>query len=745
MNDRAHPSLVSVDPDDIGHNNSSNPTFESILGVRLSRRALLKGSAGLASSVMLGSALAACGGDGDDNNDLELSFAAVAKSLADTLTVPAGYTATAMFRLGDPINAATPEYVNNGSESGASFASRAGDHHDGMHFFGMTAAGAYDRNASDRGLLVMNHENITQVFLHANGPTQVNNVRTVPDEVLKEMNCHGVSVIEVNRAGTTYAYSKTSAYNRRVTTFTEMTLTGPAGGSSFMKTKFSTDGTKTRGTVNNCANGYTPWGTYLTCEENWAGYFRRAAADNAARTPAEVIAFNRYGVPQGAGGSYNWASVVTSDPDDTTFSRWNASKIGASTDGTDDFRNVANTMGWVVEIDPFNATSTPRKRTALGRMGHEGAWPAPAVAGRPLVYYMGDDSRGEYIYKYVSTANWDPADANGGLAAGDKYLNAGKMYVAKFAADGSGSWVELSLGVNGITSASTVYPFANAADVLVNIRLAADVVGATKMDRPEWAAVDPRNGNIYVTLTNNSQRGSTAQPLDPANPRFYADNKGATVQRGNNNGHIVRMAPSAGDHASLAFTWDVYLFGAQAHADAAANEADHQANVNLSGLTDANDFSSPDGCWFSQATPGLLWLQTDDGAYTDVTNCMLLAALPGTVGDGSTVSVVNKAAPQGAAGAPVDVTISTRVGKKMEAGTLKRFLVGPKGCELTGVAETPDGKAVFVQIQHPGEETTVAQLGAGTFQSNWPQGGSARPRSSTVVITRNDGGKVGLA
>jgi secreted PhoX family phosphatase len=280
--------------------------------------------------------------------------------------------------------------------------------------------------------------------------------------------------------------------------------------------------------------------------------------------------------------------------------------------------------------------------------------------------------------------------------------------------------------------------------VLVNIRLAADV-GAPRRwiarSGPRWIRA---NGNIYVTLTNNSQRGSTAQPLDPANPRFYADNKGATVQRGNNNGHIVRMAPSAGDHASLAFTWDVYLFGAQAHADAAANESDHQANVNLSGLTDANDFSSPDGCWFSQATPGLLWLQTDDGAYTDVTNCMLLAALPGTVGDGSTVSVVNKAAPQGAAGAPVDVTISTRVGKKMEAGTLKRFLVGPKGCELTGVAETPDGKAVFVQIQHPGEETTVAQLGAGTFQSNWPQGGSARPRSSTVVITRNDGGKVGL-
>ncbi|APV48238.1 phosphatase [Betaproteobacteria bacterium GR16-43] len=737
---------MTADADDIGSNNSFNPTFDSILAARFSRRALLKGAVGVASTVIMGGALSACGGgDGDNNDDkLELGFSAIAKSVADALTVPAGYTATALYRLGDPINAATLDYSNNGTESGASFAARAGDHHDGMHFFGMTAAGAYDRNASDRGLLVMNHENITQVFLHANGPTTVNGVRTVADEVIKEMNCHGVSVIEVARAGGTFAYSKTSAYNRRITTFTEMALSGPAAGSNALKTKFSPDGTKTRGTVNNCANGYTPWGTYLTCEENYAGYFKRSSTDNLNRTAPEVAGLNRNGITQGAAGSYNWTTATPADAADTSFSRWDATKLGTSTDGTDDFRNVANTFGWVVEIDPFNATSTPRKRTAMGRMGHEGAWPAPAVAGRPLVYYMGDDSRGEYIYKFVSTANWDPADVNGGLAAGDKYLNAGKLFVARFGTDGAGTWLELSLGVNGINAQSAVYPFAEAADILVQTRLAADIAGATKMDRPEWAAVDPRNGNIYVTLTNNSQRGSVAQPLDAANPRYYADPKGSATQRGNNNGHIIRMAPAGGDHTATAFTWDVYLFGAQAHADVAANEADHQANVNLSGLVDSNDFSSPDGLWFSQATPGLLWIETDDGAYTDVTNCMLLAALPGTVNDGAPVTIANKAAPQGTGGAAVDVSVTTKMGLKPTNNTLRRFLVGPAGCELTGVAETPDGKALFVQIQHPGENTTVAQLASGAFESHWPQGGAARPRSSTVVITRNDGGKIGL-
>jgi len=305
-----------------------------------------------------------------------------------------------------------------------------------------------------------------------------------------------------------------------------------------MITKYSTNGTRTRGTVNNCAHGYTPWNTYLTCEENWAGYFRRiTATDNPNRTAKEITSFNRYGVS--GNGRELWATV-TPDTPDNLYGRWNAMKLGASADGSDDYRNAPNTYGWNVEIDPFSPNSVPKKRTAMGRIAHEGAWPAKAVAGKPVVFYMGCDSRNEYIYKYVSTAVWDTADATRGMAAGDKYLDAGKLYVAKFNADGTGQWIELSLS-NPTVAGYTTYPFANEADVAINSRLAADAVGATKMDRPEWGAVDPVNGDVYMTLTNNN---ATLRPLaatDAANPRHYNDPRtDGTAQRGNPNGHIIR-------------------------------------------------------------------------------------------------------------------------------------------------------------------------------------------------------------
>ena len=506
-----------------------------------------------------------------------------------------------------------------------------------------------------------------------------------------------------------------------------MKLSGPAARTAHMITRYSADGSRTRGTVNNCANGYTPWGTYLTCEENWAGYFRRTVAtDNPKRTPKEVKSFSRYGV---AGTGRELWATVTPDTDDNIFGRWNAEQLGVSADGSDDYRNVANTYGWVVEIDPFAPQSAPRKRTAMGRFGHEGAELGPVRAGEPLVFYMGDDSRNEYIYKFVSRRAWDPRDAHGGLAAGDKYLDAGTLYVAQFLPDGSGQWIELAFGKNGITPASTVYPFADMADVLVNARLAADVVGATKMDRPEWAAVSPKNGDVYVTLTNNAAAQRPIAAVDAANPRFYNDRRvTGQDQKGNPNGHIIRFAEGGGYGDALSFDWDVYLFGARAGADPAA--------VNLSGLTDANDFSSPDGLWFSCATPGLLWIQTDDGAYTDVTNCMMLAALPGEAGDGGPRTIVNV---DGANSS----TVTTFVGKSGGERKLRRFLVGPNECELTGIAETPDGRALFVNIQHPGE-TTVPNYATGAFGSHWPDGGVARPRSATIVITRDDGGPIGV-
>ena len=724
----SHTPRLTVACEDAGTNESLNPTFESVLEARVSRRSLLKGSFGLAATTFFGTALAGCSSsDSSESEALKLNFEAVAKSRADAVLVPAGYSARVLFRLGDPIASGVADFRNDGTDVAATFAPRAGDHHDAMHYFGMGSDGRYNANASDRGLLVMNHEAITPAFLHPAGPTIVGGARTVRDEVIKEFHVHGVSVIEVGKSGAAVTLNRASTYNRRIDTLTEMTLSGPAARTSFMVTRYSPDGSKTRGTVNNCANGYTPWGTYLACEENWAGYFRRVVAtDDPNRDARERAAFARDGV-RGSGREL-WATATPEDANDTRFARWNAEKLGSSADGADDFRNVPNTYGWNVEIDPFTPASTPKKRTAMGRFAHEGAWPGLVVAGRPIVYYMGDDSRGEYIYKYVSNANWDPADATRGLAAGDKYLDDGKLYVARFNADGSGAWLELRFGVNGITGGNAAYPFESQADVAVHTRLAADAAGATKMDRPEWGGVNPLNGEVYMTLTNNSSSVRTLAATDAANPRFYNDARtDGRAQRGNPNGHIIRWAEASGDPAATSLRWDIFLFGARSTADA--------ANVNVSGLTSANDFSSPDGLWF--AKNGLLWIQTDDGAYTDVTNCMMLAAIPGKVGDGGAKTINNV---DGAS----TKAVQTYVGAPLGDANLRRFLVGPVECEITGVAETPDRKALFVNIQHPGEDTGTADIGnPSAYSSHWPDGGMARPRSATIVITKNDGGEVG--
>jgi secreted PhoX family phosphatase len=730
------------------NNTSSNPHISELIESRLqdpARRGLLRGGFGVAALSFIGgtSLLAGCGGDDDAfaapapapapalARPASLGFAAVPKSLGDAVTVPSGYTASVLLRLGDPMAAGVAAYLNNGTDAAASYAQRAGDHHDGMHYFGVSAGGTFSATASDRALLVQNHEAITPVFLHPGGPTISGTgtaaARTVADEVLKEFYVHGVSIVEINRASSgTWSYKQDSSFNRRIHTLTDMVLSGPAAGTSYMVTKYSTNGTRTRGTVNNCANGYTPWGTYLTCEENWAGYFRRiTATDNANRTPKELTSFARYGV---AGNGRELWATVTPDTADNLYGRWNAMVLGAN--ATADYRNVANTYGWNVEIDPFAPNSTPKKRTAMGRFAHEGAWLAKVESGKPLVFYMGCDSRNEYIYKYVSSANWDPADAAGGIAAGDKYLDSGKLYVAKFNADGTGNWVELSFGASGITAASTVYPFADQADVLINTRLAADVVGATKMDRPEWGAVDPVTGAVYMTLTNNNATLRTLASTDAANPRHYNDPRTTgTAQRGNPNGHIVRWLEASGNPAATTFNWDIFLFGARATADS--------TNINVSGLTAENDFSSPDGLWFSKAT-NVCWIQTDDGAYTDVTNCMLLAALPGAVGDGGVKTITNT----DSTGATKQV--QTYVGASL--GTkLRRFLVGPVESEITGLAESPDGRALFVNIQHPGEDTPAASIGnPSAFSSHWPDGGTSRPRSATIVITKNDGGVIGV-
>jgi len=725
-------------------NRSANPTFDTVLQARLSRRSLLRGGFGSAATAVLGTlGLSACGGNDDEPaapsaTVTRLSFNAVAKSTADAVSVPAGYTASVIFALGDPLTANTPAFKNDGTDT--DYDNRAGDHHDGMEYFGLSDDGTRaDPKGSNRGLLVMNHEALTDHFLHVNGSS----ARPRPAaESNKEIPAHGVSVVEVAKgANGRFAYLQNSAYNRRVTPLTPMELSGPARGNALMRTMYAPAGTTCRGTINNCGTGYTPWGTFLTGEENWAGYFTRSATDNAARgNDKSVASLNRYGRGQGAASRHGWETSGAAD----AYARWNIGKLGASTDGSDDYRNELNTFGWIVEIDPYTQASTIKKRTALGRFAHESAAFSKRVAGKPLAVYMGDDSRGEYIYKFVSNATWSEADATAAnrMATGDKFLDAGKLYVAKFNADGSGTWVELSIG-NPAISGYAGYAFADQGDVVINARLAADAVGATKMDRPEWCAVHPGSGEIYYTLTNNSNRkvepaGSGQQALDAANPRAYADAYagGSPGAPGNVNGHIIRMAETGGEAAATTFAWDVYLFGAQSDADA--------AKINLSSLTAEQDFSSPDGLWFSPTTQ-LAWIQTDDGAYTDVTNCMMLVGIPGQVGDGGT-KTLSYTKTDGST-----LTITTRAGKAPTTDTLKRFLVGPADCEITGAAETPDGKTLFVNIQHPGETISAANVAdPSKYLSHWPGnagygpgGATARPRSATLAIAKSDNGLVG--
>ncbi|MFW1770358.1 PhoX family protein [Acinetobacter baumannii] len=717
---------------ELDNNTSDNIHFRDILEQHISRRSLITKAASGAVALTLASTLTGCNDNDDDSGSNnggttpvdpnkkpeKLTFTPVAKNLNDIVTVPEGYEANVIYALGDSINPDIDEWDDNKIPSGPSFLLRSGDCHDGMHFFGLnTSTDKFDGNVSAEGLLVMNHEYINQTFLHPKGPTKVDG-RRPEDEVIRETNAHGVSIVHTKKDPITQkvVIDKSSVFNRRITASTEMDFAGAAAGSGLLATRFSPTARKTRGTHNNCGNGYTPWGTYLTTEENFIGYFARSTTDDALRTPEEIIALKRYGLKAGSSSRYGWETAIGQVELQDLYDRWNADVKAAQ--ATQDYRNGPNTFGWMVEIDPFDRRHNPVKRTSLGRFAHEDS-ACRAVVGQPLAFYMGDDSTGEYIYKFVSTATWDAKDINGGYTAGDKYMNAGKLYVAKFNNDGSGQWIELTYGKNGLNESNTTYPFKSQADVVTFARLAADSVGATKMDRPEWCTVNPVNGEIYFTLTNNSNRGSS-YPTDAANPRNYTDIKGKEEQqKGNVNGHIIRFKETDDKTTAETFKWDIYLFGA---------EASMASNINLSGLTDNNDLSSPDGMWFDPR--GVLWIQTDDGAYTDVTNCMMLAALPGQIGDGVTATTSNGQ--------------QTLVGAKVTDETLRRFLVGPKECEITGIAMTPDHKAIFINVQHPGEKSK--KYDAPT--SNWPatqkdpSNKTARPRSATVVITRKDGGVI---
>lgn len=732
------------------HNTSDNPHFQQVLAQSLqnpARRGLLRGGLGLAGLAMLPgcatltSALSSA--------PSSLGFAAVEKSLLDNVMLPPGYQYSVLHATGDALDSALPAYSNRGAESD-DWSRRIGDHHDGMDIYYIDAQGRYSEKETGRAVLCVNHESSADAhFMHPNGQTSNNvggkkftqfgdwDLGTRPElEVLKEINHHGVSLVEIVKTPQGWRIQQDSPLNRRITAQTPVRISGPRASieqiRSLMVTRWDTAGAMARGTLNNCGHGKTPWGTYLACEENWAYYFQTTAA-GAPLTPKELASRKRYGVASAAPAagatkavSQGWHTVSSTDD---RFARWNLAAVGANAEK--DFRNEANTFGFNVEIDPLAPNSTPVKRVAMGRFAHEAAVCSLPVAGQPLAFYMGCDARNEYIYKFVSTAAWDPRDVGGGLVAGDKYLSEGKLYAARFDATGQGEWLELTIADPRIAQHSA-YKFANQADVYVNARFAADAVGATKMDRPEWGAVNHRNGEVYFALTNNSAANRTPGKTDAANPRAYMDLDGKKGT-GNPHGHIIRFKEPGHPASAKSFVWDIFLFGAE----------EDSGDANLSGLTAKNSFSSPDGLWFSKAT-GICWIQTDDGAFTDETNCMMLAAIPGQVGDGGKVTVKNKMV---VGGAEQTGTQETFVGAALGEAKLRRFLVAPPGAEVTGITETADGRTLFVNIQHPGELSKPLSSGAAP-QSVWPgnqgYGVAGRPRSATIVITRQDGGLIGL-
>lgn len=492
--------------DDLDCNSSNNEHFQQVLDRGLaspSRRSLLRGGIGLGAVASL-PMVAGCS-DGAvptlSAPSTPLSFSAVAKSVADQTTVPSGYTVRVLHATGDRLDSSIPAYSNTGAETD-DWSRRIGDQHDGMDIFYIGTGGKYSPTATSSAVLAVNHESSAEAhFFHPKGQTSKGVSGKKFDqfgqwdlgqrpalESLKEINHHGVSIVELSldSAGRPTGYKLDSPLNRHVTGQSLTRIAGPAAHindiKQFMVTKFDPTGASARGTLNNCGHGKTPWGTYLGCEENWAVYWQIPTTGKAA--DAKITASRaRYGVARAplaatatTGTGQGWYTVADADPD-MVFARWNISADGAS--AAADFRNEPNTFGYNVEIDPLAPQSIPAKRVAMGRFAHKACVCSVPVAGKPLAFYMGCDSRNEYIYKFVTAQNWSASDIGGGMAAGDKYLNEGKLYVAKFNSDGSGEWIELDIN-NPLIKGYSAYSFANQADVYVNTRHAADAVGATK-------------------------------------------------------------------------------------------------------------------------------------------------------------------------------------------------------------------------------------------------------------------------
>ena len=649
-------SQAFEESENVGRNASANPTMGDIIATRYHRRDLLKNSLAVAAITATVSPLALAAGRRAEAAapEASFSFTEIEAGVDETHHVAPGYRADILIRWGDPVLPGAPAFDPN-AQTAAAQKQQFGYNNDFVGYFPL-------EGSSEHGLLVVNHEYTNEeiMFPGLSGPQDTKEAgfgQMTQDMADVEMAAHGGSVLEIRKVDGRWQVVPDSKYNRRITTSdTEMELTGPVAGHALLQTKADPTGKKVVGMVNNCAGGVTPWGTWLSAEENFHGYFWGKVAEDSPL----AASLKRYGVPSNW---YNWGAY---------YDRWDVTKEP----------NESHRFGWMVEIDPTDPTSTPKKRTAMGRFKHEGAGVTVNKDGK-VVAYMGDDERFDYLYRFVSAGTFDPSNraANMGL------LDEGTLSVAKFSDDGSLEWLPL---VHGQGPLSAENGFKDQAEVLIWARLAGDKLGATKMDRPEDVEVNPKTNKVYAMLTNNNKR--KAEEVDAANPRPE-----------NLFGHIVELTPPDGDHTASKFAWDILV----KCGDPKIAEVGASFNPN----TTANGwFGMPDNCAVDAA--GRLWVTTDGNNLGDTGRTDGVWAME-TEGE--------------------------------LRGTSRLFFRVPIGAEMCGPYFTPDDKTFFVAVQHPGEEDREGNPASwNTPSTRWPDfDANLPPRPSIVVITKEDGGVIG--
>jgi uncharacterized protein len=652
-------SQIAEEAENTGSSPSINPTMGDIISARYDRREWLRGALAVTaiSAAVSPMALAAASRAAAQTAAAKSSFdfAELPAGSTETHAVAEGYDANILIRWGDPVLPGAPAF-DPMAQTAAAQKMQFGYNNDYVGYFPMPGSGA-----STHGLLVVNHEYTNEELmfpgLGEQGAKSVNFSGMTRELVDIEMAAHGGSVIEIRKADGGWRVVPDSKYARRITADTPMRLTGPAAGHARMKTGADPQGETVLGMINNCAGGVTPWGTWLTCEENFNNYFTGATDKHP-----EAASLKRYGVPST---SYIWGRF---------HDRFDLTKEP----------NEPNRFGWVVEIDPFDPTFTPRKRTAMGRFKHEGAAGAVNVDGRYVVY-QGDDERFDYVYKFVTEGRVDTARRQ----ANFDLLDSGVLYVARYGADGRGQWLALRQGEGPLTAANG---FASQADVVIEARRAADLLGATRMDRPEDIDVNPKTGKVYLALTNNSRR--KAEEADAANPR------GANLF-----GHIIEMTPDGGDHAAIGFAWDVLVKCGDP--SVAAVGASFSPQTSKDGW-----FGMPDN--FAVDSRGRLWVATDGNS-------------PARTGRNDGVWALETEGPQ--------------------RGTSKHFFRVPSGAEMCGPYFTPDDETLFLAVQHPGEGDEEPNAKPATFENpstRWPDFKPGMPpRPSVLTVTKKGGGRIG--